>query len=177
MKNITLISLVIGTAILVIGCGEQTGMSPNSSDENFVALSKAAVPFKADFQTSFTFLSPPPVVTLEITGSGNETHLGKTTFFSNSTVDGTVVPNIQTGSIDMTGANGDQLIGSFSGTATPPDANGNVTFSGDYTISDGTGRFTGASGSGTYNGDANIFIGTGQLSFIGTVSSPGSLKN
>lgn len=174
MKYKSFNSLIIATVAFVIACGQQVH-SPTSAD--IVVPFASSVPFKAEFETAFTFLSPPPVLSLQITGNGKATHLGKTTWFSNSTVDGTVVPNIQTGSMAFTGASGDQLLGSFAGTATPPDANGNVTFTGNFEITGGTGRYDGASGSGTYSGGANIFVGSGQLKFVGRVSSVGSLRN
>ncbi len=158
-----LITLIMAIAVIAAGCKDD----PASSDEE-----NKPVSFEANFQTAFTFLAPPPMIELQITGNGTATLLGTTVFNSLSTVNGTVVPNIQIGSMELTGANGDKATGSFEGEATPPDANGNVTFSGNYTITGGTGSFNGASGSGTYSGSANIGIGTGQLTFTGTVTLP-----
>ncbi len=174
MKLISL--FFIGLVLLLAGCSQDEPVSPNSSESNVSGSLSKQVPFRVHFETTFEIISttPPGVLTFEIFGTGNGTHLGKADFYSISVVDLNYVPGQQTGSLKFTGANGDYLEGSFAGTLIPPDANGDISFEGEYTFSGGTGRFTGASGSGTYAGTANLPAAEGQVTFSGTVSSPES---
>lgn len=160
--------------LLLAGCSKDEPVSPNSSESNAAASLAKQVPFRVHFETTFEIISttPPGVLTFEIFGTGNGTHLGKAEFYSISVVDLNYVPGQQTGSLRFTGANGDYLDGSFAGTIVEED--GNVSFEGEYTFSGGTGRFSGASGSGAYAGTANLPAEMGQVTFSGTVSSPGS---
>jgi hypothetical protein len=78
--------------------------------------------------------------------TGNESHLGKVTVHNIGAIVLTG-PNsfTVTGTGVTTAANGDELFGTFSGSATI-DAAGNVSGTTTITLSGGTGRFTSASG-------------------------------
>ncbi|MFN2165667.1 MAG: hypothetical protein ACK2U9_05360, partial [Anaerolineae bacterium] len=82
----------------------------------------------------------------------------------------------QSGTSVFTAANGDQLIGTFSGVAaivTTP--TGPVAeFSGTYWVTEGTGRFVGYTGTGVYWGTATLALpeDTGELYFDGTLTKP-----
>lgn len=134
------------------------------------------VPFKADFVTYPTIVSPPgPILVLEIPGEGTATHMGNTIMFSNSLVYLGPPPFVQTGDMLFTAANGATLIGLFEGTGSPdPDNPQGVVFTGEYTITGGTGRFEGYTGSGTYYGAAVTGnpTGLGELHFDGTLTKP-----
>lgn len=172
MKLISLFFICL--VLLLAGCSQDEPVSPNSSASNAPGSLSKLVPFRVHFETTFEIISttPPGVLTFEIFGTGNGTHLGKADFYSISVVDLNYVPGQQTGSLKFTGANGDYLEGSFAGTIV--EDGGNVSFEGEYTFSGGTGRFSGASGSGVYAGTANLAAEMGQVTFSGTVSSPGS---
>lgn len=172
MKQVSLFFICL--ILLLAGCSQDEPVSSNSSESNAPGSLPKEVPFTVHFETTFEIISttPPGVLTFEIFGTGNGTHLGKADFYSISVVDLNYVPGQQTGSLKFTGANGDYLEGSFAGTII--EEGGNVSFEGEYTFSGGTGRFSGASGSGTYAGTANLPAEMGQVTFSGTVSSPGS---
>lgn len=134
------------------------------------------VPFKADFVVYPMDVAPPPILMLEIPGEGNATHMGKTTMISNSTVFFTTPPPFaQTGDMLLTAADGATLTGAFEGFSSPdPNNPQGFVFSGDYTITGGTGRLEGYTGSGTYYGSAvtGIPAGLGELHFDGTLIKP-----
>lgn len=120
-------------------------------------------PIKGTFTTTFVLSFP----TLTIASVGNASQLGLTTEYSSHTLD--ALGN-QTGSTVFIAANGDQLFATYVGTASPPDVNGIITFSGTDTFTGGTGRFSGATGTAQVQGTANIFTSTGQYTFTGTIS-------
>jgi len=68
----------------------------------------------------------------------------------------------------ITAANGDELEFDFHG-GSMTDAAANITFSGDWEIVGGTGRFGNAQGGGTYEGSANAISGRGEWSLGGTI--------
>jgi len=71
----------------------------------------------------------------------------------------------------FTAANGDQFLMTFAGITGPgPDLVVDTAFQGDFTISDGTGRFAGATGEGTYEGTASTTLGTGEITYDGTIT-------
>jgi hypothetical protein len=74
-----------------------------------------------------------------------------------------------TGTNEFTAANGDKLYATHSGVSGVPDANGSVTFSGEYVFTGGTGKYQSASGSADLTGTANIPTGKGQFSLEGKI--------
>jgi hypothetical protein len=140
---------------------------------SLIALPAAAgdsVGFRAVFQTVPvpTGSCGPGCIVLEIGGTGQATHMGRTEIAGPSQVN---VPDAQqTGTSTLTGADGDTITIEFAGSVIfeGPDT---VTFQGEWSVIAGTGRFTGASGLGTYSGSASGPSGelhlTGQLSSLG----------
>ena len=57
-----------------------------------------------------------------------------------------------TGGFTLTGANGDQVFGTYDTLGHLDFANNEVTFAGQFTITGGTGQFEGASGGGSIEG-------------------------
>jgi hypothetical protein len=130
---------------------------------------KSEVPFRAIIQTEIVMTGACGVacVSLDITGAGTATHMGKTHVSGPSQVD--FVSFVQTGTSTLTAANGDTILISFSGSFVPqgPDPAGPVSFEGTWQAISGTGRFEAASASGTYSGSAAM--GSGILVLEGTV--------
>jgi hypothetical protein len=76
----------------------------------------------------------------------------------------------QTGTSVFIAANGNQLFATYAGTASPPDVNGIITFSGTLTFTGGTGCFSGATGTSQVQGTADVFTNTGRYTFTGTIA-------
>ncbi|HET7038070.1 MAG TPA: hypothetical protein VFI42_20520 [Thermomicrobiaceae bacterium] len=118
-------------------------------------------------------------------GSGQVTHLGKTSESGTTMFDAVAFIGSEThcaaenGANTLTAANGDQLFITFSGMvcATSPDfSSGHDTLT--FTIVGGTGRFAGASGGGSLLSDFTLTSPTAGLAtstYDGTISSPGPL--
>ncbi|NIV30453.1 MAG: hypothetical protein GWN58_13440 [Anaerolineae bacterium] len=101
-------------------------------------------------------------------GEGTATHPGLSNFLSNAI--GCPADGTQSGDMLFTAANGDQLNGYFAGFSEYP-VPGHVRFWGNYSITDGTGRFEGATGTGTYWGTAELRPGgEGVLNLDGTLT-------
>ena len=139
-----------------------------SSALTVAAAAGAVVPFKAHYQTYPEPVGSPTngILTLAIPGEGQATHLGRSTWYADMQVDLSQVPNVQTGTMVFTAANGDQLFGTFAGNSTPP--TGPVEFWGDFEITEGTGRFEGVTCTGTYSGTAES--AEGMLYFDGKLT-------
>jgi hypothetical protein len=111
----------------------------------------------------------PDFITLDITGTCNLSHLGRTTTVGVETV-GAVLNAVHT----FTAANGDILYTTTTGTAVlKPDFSG-VTFSNIETVTGGTGRFTNASGTATRIGSTNFSDGSATWETLGTLTHAAS---
>jgi hypothetical protein len=134
-------------------------------------------PFHANFVTQFKSVVEYPNLHVTVNSRGQATYMGRTTAFTDdqlvSLIDGS-----GTATYTLTGANGDTvvlaLVVQVGGTI---NVEGGVIFSGSYTITGGTGRFSGATGSGAFAGSA-LFLtetdGIGAFAVAGTISPPGS---
>ena len=144
MKTRSLLLVVL--ALVVAG---SVSVAPAAADD-------AVVPFHAVYATQPTPVGPPVngVLTFAIPGQGRATHLGESTWYTDSRVDTNQVPFLQTGDMELTAANGDHLFGTYAGLGEPTGAT-SVRFWGNFTITGGTGRFEDATATGTYNGTAD----------------------
>lgn len=168
MKN----NLLLTVTLLLLGLSscQKDSAEPTETSNTGVTERAPSTPFKASYKTNPQVVGVANgILTLAITGEGKATHLGKSTWYADSWVDTNQFPFLQTGDMEFTAANGDQLFGTFSGTAIP-DASGKVNFEGTYEITGGSGRFEGATGSGNYSGWALGDVG--QLEFDGTLNNP-----
>ena len=104
-------------------------------------------------------------ITLDITGTCQLSHLGRTTMVGVETL-GAVLNAVHT----FTTANGDLLHTTTTGYAVlKPDFSG-VNFFNTETITGGTGRFANASGVATRNGSSNFSDGSGTWEIVGTIT-------
>lgn len=149
--------------------GPELALSYGSTGET----AAVELPFEGSWNTTFTPPDPNTGI-FQIFLTGRAHYLGVNTGSGASSVGPT---GIQTGSTTYIAANGDELYMDYAGPASAPDAEGNLSFGGEYTFVGGTGRFEGAGGTGTYSGSANLFIGVGQTTQTGTlVLVPGTRR-
>ena len=128
----------------------------NFSGDPQYSLGKA-VPFEGKFTFSFGASG--------VSGIGIASHMGTFTLIEENNEEG--FPVI-TGTAIMTGANGDQIFANHTGLVQIV-GNGIADVNSEFTITGGTGRFTGATGSFQSQGSANLFLGTGSSTFEGTI--------
>jgi hypothetical protein len=138
------------------------------------AAKPVPVPSRAEFflDASFVPTATPGVFAVTGSGSGRATHLGQVTVSTSELVDFTVSPGtvtIRGGEMVVVAANGDELYSNYSGGGSLPDVNGVVSFSGTFTITGGTGRFSDATGGGTFEGEGNVVTGDVVVSYQGTI--------
>jgi hypothetical protein len=130
--------------------------------------------FHANFTTQFETVIEFPLLHVTVDSRGQATYMGKTTAFTDDQVVN-LIDGSGTATYTLTGQNGDTLILALvipiGGTI---NVDGGVIFHGSYTITGGTGRFSGASGSGVFGGSA-LFLtetdGIGAFAVVGTISS------
>lgn len=119
-----------------------------------------SVPFSATLtgHANPTPTADPCVLSNTEGGSGTAVHMGAIAWASSETVNFCSNPDGAdvTGQFTFTAANGDELTGTYVTLAHPDFAAGIITFSGEWTITGGTGRFAGASGSGTLSGEGSL---------------------
>jgi hypothetical protein len=134
------------------------------------------VPFKGGFQGDVTRTGAPPVVTVNISGTGNATQLGQFAVSIPHNVN--VVTRTATGAYLFVAANGDTLTATFTGASTPLPTDPTVlAIVENATITGGTGRFADATGTFTTERLYDTIAGTTTGSFEGSISSPGASKH
>jgi len=133
------------------------------------------VPFKGSLQGDVTTTGQPPIVTVNISATGNASHLGHFSLMIPHTVDRTTRTAV--GTYQFVAANGDTLTASFTGQAAPTATPGVLAIVENATITGGTGRFTNASGSFVCERLFDTIHNTTAGSFTGMVSSPGAAKH
>jgi hypothetical protein len=177
-------SYLLITAALASGfalsCTDAPPMSPSGDRAAGGAAASFAISPERPFGGTCTFAStllppepgqPPNVVRFHQDEVCHLTHLGLTTGSTEETATFTPTGSVFVITVTYTAANGDQLFTTQSGTATPPDQNGVIHFSGTETVTGGTGRFADASGSFSFAGTVTPATRTGQTEFIsGTLS-------
>jgi hypothetical protein len=148
MRILNSISVAVVTACVALGLSVT------------VAAGGSSRPFKASIHT---FAAPAPtadpcVLSNAEAGSAQVTHLGKSEMESNELVNLCSNPEGAdiSGQFTMTAANGDQLFGSYDTLGHLDFANDEVTFSGQFTITGGTGRFQDATGGGSIEGSGTL---------------------
>ena len=132
-------------------------------------------PFNARFISEFEFVVEPPYVHYTVNCQGRATYMGPTTAVSTdqmvSMIDrsATATYTLTSGSA---GVREDTLILAMTFQVT--DVPDGITFTGNYTVAGGTGRFAGVTGSGVVAGSALLEgptnIGIGSFSLSGGIS-------
>lgn len=133
-------------------------------------------PFHANFITQFTSVLEFPLLDLTVHGKGNATYMGTTTAFTDDQVSN-LIDGSGNATYTLTAKNGDTLVLALvvqpGGTI---NVEGGVLFSGSYTITGGTGQFSGATGSGIFGGTGVLLSetdGIGAFAVVGTISLGG----
>jgi len=113
---------------------------------------------------------PAGAVRFNVSGPGIASHMGKITVSEYSCLQ----PDLTfVAYFTMTAANGDTISGSAAGYGVPTSPT-TFTIHGSWTISGGTGRFSGESGSGTAIGEIDLVTGASPHHLEGTISTVGS---
>ena len=135
---------------------------------------------KGSFGNSFSVIPTgvEGVFQVPVNGTGSLSHLGNITVSVSQLTDFKVNPITTSGTMTITVANGDRILGETTGTVVfLPDASGFANLDGTVTFTGGTGRFRGANGSATFSGLTHQDTpagGTGLFTLKGHLSSPGS---
>src|SRR5215210_5233468 len=119
----SLILLLTGFVLLLSSCQKEDFFSL------FHGHHKKTVPFKADFTVTQEVIQAPAPGTPLIFfshGTGKASHMGKTTYEANGTVDIFAKPVSAVDTTTLTAANGDQIFMNSIGIVGDPDANGNI---------------------------------------------------
>lgn len=158
LTSVALLALLIGAtatakANTITFNGTGAGISVPTSDPSKPMF---------DFLAKGTYTTPFGTFTLIEPGSVN---------FAVVNTDGTS-PNKGTFTFSL--PNGDNFSGTFVGTITPPNQQGDTTFALTYTITSGTGIFAGVTGTGTSTGPLNAFtsVYTDRISLTITTPTP-----
>jgi hypothetical protein len=115
-----------------------------------------------------TPLGFPFVLTQDFT-TGHGTHVGKYTVVAQEIIN-LLTLEVTEGSFTITAANGDTIVGSYSGQAAPGDSPTVITYVVSGPITGGTGRFVGATGSITFAGSGDLATGELSETVSGTIS-------
>jgi hypothetical protein len=125
-----------------------------------------SVPFKAAGKCCAVAVSPPPILEIYISGSGQATHMGRVGIWQHHYVDVTSM-TFYDGTFVWTAANGDTIEGTYYGSLVPTSAGFEIH--GYFTIDGGTGRFENAVGGGIASG-MQYFDNTADLRLDGTIT-------
>lgn len=167
MYKPTVLNLVVGVAIWLTLIG--------------VACAADSVPFKGEVagEAVSTAATPPPLVLVDFSGTGNASHLGKFTANAEYFLNPTVFPTkltVTDGVFTFIAANGDSIHGVFNGQGQFTGDPNVITLDATATITGGTGRFAGATGSFRSFSIVDLLASRIRTVFDGVVSTPGSNK-
>ena len=156
--RLTLGSLV---ALSLLGCDQTSPVSESaasSRDDIPIATAAGARPWKESYHSTGTITvdaqCPSPLLLESYTGGGTATHTGKYDIVNSHCLN-PATGALTNGTFLKTAANGDQLFGTYVGSASviqPPSPVAIFGVSGTLTFTGGTGRFAGATGTTTMSG-------------------------
>jgi hypothetical protein len=134
-------------------------------------IEKPLYKIKGSYETVVTLKgSDPPKVFLEINGTGEASHIGKSTFKALSTQ--LVIPPppfALSGTSTMIAANGDEIYTEYEGQVMPLES-GLRLVTVNHTIIGGTGRFKNGKGYYKETGEADVNTGLGYINIEGEIS-------
>jgi hypothetical protein len=153
---------------LLLACDQTASVAPSVGSSPIAAAHvSGARPWKESYQSTGTIAPaaecPSPLLLESEEGGGTATHIGKYTIVNSHCLDPSTGA-LTGGRFVKTAANGDQLFGTYVGTATviqPPAPIGIFQVSGTITFTGGTGRFAEATGT-------TDMVGTLQADFSQT---------
>lgn len=141
-----------------------------------VAMAADQVPFVVTFTSSAPGGNPPTCsgeysVPVSLVGTGHATHVGLFTNTQSHCVNPSTL-DFALGQNTMTAANGDTLVGTYSGHMEITGPNTAAIY-GVFVTTGGTGRFAGATGGGVATGTLDLITGeASDLVLRGTISRP-----
>jgi len=154
MRNSHLLSVGSLVALgVLLGCDQTASVSPSVGSSPITRADVSGPrPWKESYHSTGTIApaadcAPPLLLESEV-GGGTATHVGNYTIVNSHCVDPSTGA-LTGGQFVKTAANGDQLFGTYVGTATPiqpPTPIGIFQISGTVTFTGGTGRFAEAIG-------------------------------
>ena len=134
------------------------------------ALAEDGMPIEGILAVNFTSTpTSPGIIAISANGIGNLTNVGNLSFQLQKTLDTTGKVPLFSGTFTITAVNGDTLTGTYAAVGAAPDAGGFGTFSGQLTVTGGTGRFQSASGFIPFGAMANGGLGQAAYSFKGSL--------
>ena len=134
------------------------------------AVKMTRLSFKGTIQSTETYVTISPMMSVSATGSGDATQLGQ--FTVNYELEVSLLDLSGIGTMYFASTNGDSIQAKGIGQAVPnrtPDMFNVVEI---YTITGGTGRFSGASGTITLNRLLSITTGAAASTFEGYILMP-----
>lgn len=135
------------------------------------AVAREQVPFKGSLAAVETDEVQAGNLAVDGVGVGNATHVGRFTLTLQAQVD--LQTFIGVGTMRFVAANGDTILATFTGQATPTTDPNVFSLVEVATITGGTGRFARATGSFTLERTIDLSTGISSGSFSGTISRVG----
>ncbi len=183
MRHLTRVALPFCLAVLFGACADESDAPTAPLTEASAALGSARTverPLTGSCHTTyeifdFEFLPPPlqdvPVrATIRHTGTCLLSHLGATKLVKDEVIDFTVTPAHTDGTLTLTAANGDQLLGAEAAEVQPPDEEGAFGFVGSWKFRGGTGRFQAAEGLAWFAGSGETVDNTTDRTLSGRLT-------
>ena len=169
----------IATALLPLGTPVLVALWCSSGPQT--ALAATQVPFHAQFSGAMHLSNAPGGFPVDVAGTGHASHLGGSSNSAhvillnetNSSCPTTGFVVLNTGTLRSAQANNDQIYVTITDHPCPVAGQPNVYSGTDsYTVTGGTGRFSGATGQGSFTGTGNFNNLTFTYTFSGSITAP-----
>jgi hypothetical protein len=165
--------LVLAIALLFLIPLTRTAFAAPTSEREVnpnVTTKMTRLHFNGTVQSTETYVTVFPTMSITATGSGNASQLGQ--FTISYQVEINLLDLSGTESAQLIGTNGDGLRAEAVGQATENRTPGMLNIIDIYKITGGTGRFTGASGTITLNRLVSVTTGAASSTFEGYILMP-----